>query len=102
MITRVRTKAAMLIRLMAPLAQANADRTRPRLPVGSKKMGFGAIAASLKVVTTDSNEIPLQMASNAGRGSCGRSAHSASTASIGGRALIQNTCSHLFTKMEDP
>src|SRR5262245_32323548 len=57
--TRVRTKAAMLKRLIAPLAQANAHRTRPRLPVGSKKIGFGAIAAPLSRNQRSTQRDPL-------------------------------------------
>ena len=38
----------MVRRLIVPLTQANADRTRPRLPVGSKKIGLGGITTPPK------------------------------------------------------
>ena len=50
----------MVSRLIVPLTHVNADRTRPRLPLGSKKIGLrGIIRAAEVVASLDLTRPPL-------------------------------------------
>jgi hypothetical protein len=46
--TRVATKAPNVITPMAPTNQTTRDSARPRLPVGSKKIGFMGMASVVR------------------------------------------------------